>query len=248
MPRKPINIVRHCLHCQEPFRVKQGPELCCSASYASSRKNLLRERTPPPVRECPQCGTSFSVPSLRFRQRYCTRSCAAKAKNAKRFPSTEERFWGKVDKSTTPDGCWPWTGGCFAQGYGQFTVNTRPVKAHRYAWLITNGSISDNLFVCRHCDNPRCCRPDHLFLGTAKDNTQDSIRKGRAFIGRRGASQHLDRYRRGEENANAKLTTRDVLKIRQLEGKNTSTELAAQFNVSNALICAILKRRAWRHI
>lgn len=89
-----------------------------------------------------------------------------------------DRFWPKVRKG---GGCWEWTAS-MSHGYGQIGVggkSGRPHHAHRVAWELTNGAIPAGLFVCHHCDNKKCVRPDHLFLGTAKDNNQDRARKGR---------------------------------------------------------------------
>ena len=90
----------------------------------------------------------------------------------------EDRFWAKVDKSGD---CWLWTGAIFAgNGYGQFSpAHHVNVAAHRFSWELHNGPIPDGLLVCHHCDTPLCVRLDHLFLGTASDNMQDMIRKGR---------------------------------------------------------------------
>jgi hypothetical protein len=88
------------------------------------------------------------------------------------------RFWAKVDRSD-PDGCWPWIGHRIRKGYGIHWAFNRKTVAHRRAYELTYGSIPDGLFVCHHCDNPPCCNPDHLFVGTNSDNMQDCIRKGR---------------------------------------------------------------------
>lgn len=89
------------------------------------------------------------------------------------------RFWAKVDKRG-PDECWPWLGATNGNmGHGQLTVAQRRHYAHRAAWELAHGPIPPGFFVCHHCDNPPCCNSAHLFLGTARDNAQDMVAKGR---------------------------------------------------------------------
>lgn len=96
-----------------------------------------------------------------------------------------ERFWKKVQKT---DWCWIWTASFFTNGYGQFrhgsrTDGTRKLDhAHRMAYRLEVGQIPEGMLVCHKCDNKKCVNPDHLFLGTSKDNTQDMIKKGRAGL------------------------------------------------------------------
>lgn len=97
--------------------------------------------------------------------------------------------------------CWQWTGGCFVSGYGQIKVAGKPWKAHRLAWTLTNGEVPDGLFVLHRCDNPKCVRLDHLFLGTNADNSADMVAKGRQATGERHMSRtRPDKLRRGDNH------------------------------------------------
>jgi len=79
--------------------------------------------------------------------------------------------------------CWEWIGFVRKDGYGIYMIGPgRPISAHRYAFQTANGPIPNGLFVCHRCDNPRCVRRDHLFLGTASDNSRDMAAKGRGYI------------------------------------------------------------------
>jgi len=95
--------------------------------------------------------------------------------------SVEDRLWSSLDKSAGPAGCWPFTGQRMRRGlpYG-LIFDRRTRRAHRVAWELTHGPIPEGLNVLHRCDNPPCCNPAHLFLGTDGDNAADREAKGRS--------------------------------------------------------------------
>lgn len=106
-----------------------------------------------------------------------------------------KRFWSKVNKTET---CWEWTGSIRPNGYGQFYYNGEVWYAHRFAAMLTNGRFYSGCYVCHSCDNKRCVRPDHLFIGSAKINTQDMISKNRGNNQRKTHCKHGHEF--NEEN------------------------------------------------
>lgn len=91
----------------------------------------------------------------------------------------EKKFWSRVDRSN-PNGCWLWLGRKWPFGHGVWVVDGIRHTASRVAWFYTHGCFPPkNIFVCHKCDVPACCNPNHLFLGTAKDNHDDAEHKGR---------------------------------------------------------------------
>lgn len=87
-----------------------------------------------------------------------------------------DRFWKKVVKTKK---CWKWIGSKAHRGYGKIALNGKFLPAPRASWLLHNGEIPGGLFVLHKCDNPECTNPEHLFLGTQKDNMRDMLKKNR---------------------------------------------------------------------
>jgi HNH endonuclease len=156
----------------------------------------------------------------------------------RRFAPASERFWRRVDRRG-PDECWPWLGSRLPNGYGITRLwgseRRYTIGAHRAAWVVSHGEIPAGMFVCHRCDNPPCCNPSHLFLGSPKDNLDDMYRKGR------------QRNLVGEQRAFAKLTQTQVLEIRaRYASGEKQRDLASEFNVRQPRISKIVTRKAWR--
>lgn len=152
---------------------------------------------------------------------------------------TVERFWLKVAKSNNPEGCWNWTACLINQGYGRLYSKNTVLLAHRVSFFLHFGEFDSTLYVCHKCDNRRCVNPDHLFLGTAKDNAVDMVNKGRLVIP----------IQRGERVYSAKLTESSVLmaRARNLAGESQYS-IAADLGVSQPSISSAITKRTWKHI
>lgn len=102
----------------------------------------------------------------------------------------EARFWAQVNKT---DSCWLWIGAT-QKGYGAINKGARTsglIRAHQASWILHNGTIPEGMSVLHHCDVPACIRPDHLWIGTQKDNMHDAVHKSRTILyGKRILSAH----------------------------------------------------------
>lgn len=150
------------------------------------------------------------------------------------WPDWYHRFFASVYRfSRDQRACWIWTGAFDSDGYGTFTYRGRTYKAHRFSLEQFLGApIPAGLIVLHRCDNPPCVNPLHLNLGTNEDNVADRDRKGRV--------QH------GNHHSKAKVTSADVIEIRQ--SNEPCRALATKFGINIMTVYAIRSRKTWRRI
>lgn len=145
-----------------------------------------------------------------------------------------ERFLSKIRKDED-SGCWVWIGGIGVRGYGRFKMGGVTRFAHRVSYEMHKGQIDDGLFVLHSCDNRACVNPEHLSIGTQKDNQQDMKAKGR--------------HCHGASSPNAKLTEENVLEMYRLHRSGIGTiRLSRQFGISKNLAWRIVNGLQWEHL
>lgn len=175
------------------------------------------------MKKCKLCERSVKAKGLCGAHYY--RANSKRPARATRDMSDRERFESSFEKQS--NGCWVWTKGTGHFDYGMFWVGGKTIGAHRYSYILHKEPIPEGMFVCHTCDNPRCVNPDHLFLGTPKDNMGDKLAKGRG------------NHPRGEAHPLAKLSDADVDEARRLAETMTKTAIAKRFGVSRSLISMI---------
>lgn len=211
-------------------------------------------------RACVHCGAPFRVRAERAAtHRYCSKPCHyADA----RLP-LEVRFWRCVEKT---DDCWLWTGPLQTSGYGRLTTDgNKREGAHRLSWQFHYGPIPTGFQVQHICNNRPCVRPDHLTIGTPKENSEYMAACGRSAKGDRNGSKrhpeavrsgddHFSRRRpelvlRGSRNGAAKLTEEIVRTMRQQHTAGVSMyRLAKIYSVNHVTVLGIIRRERWKHV
>ena len=143
-------------------------------------------------------------------------------------------------KIGSPDECWIWKGSYTDNNRGQFKLYNKVTKASIAAYRLFIGTIpkrkgKKKLCVCHSCDNPPCVNPNHLWLGTKKQNMEDMVRKGRT------------RDQRGENNPSNKFTMEEAKEIQKLyaSGKYTQKEIGDKFNIVTSTVSRILNGNHW---
>ena len=144
-----------------------------------------------------------------------------------------ERFEAKYIPEPK-SGSWLWVGSTNSTNYGNFRLNGKTELAHRVSYQLNYGAISKDICVLHKCDNPPCVNPDHLFLGSRRDNSDDMIAKNRAV------------HPVAEGIKNTKLMRSQVIEIRT--SIEADRKLAPKYGISRSLIGAIRRREIWKHI
>ena len=152
-----------------------------------------------------------------------------------------DSFWSKVDITSSIKDCWNWLGAKKPTGYGNVRIDKRYKLAHRVAFELAYREIPEGFIVCHICDNPSCCNPSHLMLGTVKSNAADMLIKNR--------QKKSDPLNTGEKNVNSKLTDQMVKEIKIALSKGEfQHQIAKRYGVSQPTIGSIHLGNTWRHI
>jgi hypothetical protein len=160
----------------------------------------------------------------------------------------EARFWSKVDVRKSKDSCWYWKNPTHTFGYGTFSIGYKVFTAHRLALIFFTGEEKKDKMVLHSCDNPSCVNPRHLRWGTAKENTQDCIDRGRKINPPRNGTLPPVNY--GEDNPISIMTKNKVKQLREdySKGNVSHSDLAKKYGISKSTVGQIVNFKSWKYI
>lgn len=182
-------------------------------------------------RNCKYCNKIFAPRTRQIKAgtgHYCSLKCSTSGWER---PALKDRLWAKVNKGDVNE-CWVFNGSKDAKGYGRIIVDGSTKLAHRMMYIVVNGDISNELIVMHTCDNPPCCNPNHLKIGTRADNNADRENKGRG------------KYSSGDDHPNIALKEYQMQDIRRKYAEKGCTQamLAKEYEVCVSTISKALNR------
>lgn len=205
---------------------------------------------------CEKCGVNF--PFYKMKNRPLPRFCSHKCRGHTGFrpgaallicEMTDEQKFDRLKKSfekhvIRQEGCWSWNGPITKGGYPVMSCRPEigPTQGHRASWVIHGGKLEKSKHICHACDNPICTNPEHLWLGTHKENNDDKIAKGRA-------NWVQPPTKKGSENGSSKLNEDQVKEIKILISQGHACyRIGKKFNVSATTIKRIRNGSNWKHV
>lgn len=177
------------------------------------------------TRSCAFCRAAFAT--RRAAQKYCSHLCAQRHVQGSKAPRFTENIIPEPNS-----GCWIWIGHLYGTGYGSISEHGRQRAAHRYSYERHVGPIPDGLHVLHKCDVRACVNPEHLYLGTSRENARDRVERGS--------------HARGQASSRAKLADQQIVAIRSMEAPHSA--IARMFGVSRQQVTKIKARKAWAHV
>ncbi|RJG10905.1 HNH endonuclease [Pseudomonas cavernicola] len=217
-----------CQQCAKPFkRSRSVCKFCSQSCYTESLKRRISK-------ECSLCGIEFEFAASYQKKGpvlFCSRACYESGRLDRR--PLEDRFWEKVEKLGFDD-CWIWQG-AKAQGYGKIWLSGSVLGAHRVSYEIVHGPIPEDMQINHKCDVRDCVNPNHLYVGTAKENTQDMIERNRGGL-----------FKPGELHHSAKLNNFQVMMIRA--SSERTKDLALAFGINPDHVTRLQRVERWKSL
>ncbi len=242
------NSITNCHSCKknfsiERYRLKDDKPKYCSPACWYKRPSIKKEckgKHMDKLVVCSYCKNEFHpwvVSEKRGNGKFCSRGCVTSNTNKVLAKKSIEIFYKNVLMPNNKNECWIWQKQKTSR-YGKMTVNgIKSIGAHRFSYEYFNEEIPDGMFVCHHCDQPKCVNPKHLFLGTPQDNVDDKMRKGRF------------KCAIGEKQGHSKLTEKDVIEIKlKLKAGISRKNISKEYLVNILTIGKIARGETWRHI
>jgi HNH endonuclease len=229
-----MRVERACIVCKKNFKAYDVGEraLYKHCSIICSAISKRGERAPREIRSCLTCSSEFRLLKSRP-EKFCSHKCQHKSLIKLDHLSEEQRLdllRSKYERFVVKgNGCWGWNG-ANQKGYGCFTYMHKSMRAHRASWILHNGPIQESMHVLHKCDNPPCSKPEHLFLGSHKENMKDMRSKGL-------------------HKQYSKLTEEQVKEIKSLLASGEKVDdLSKRYGVGFSTVNDIKDGRTWKRL